>query len=248
MNNNKKETHTNGEGPHEHSIKKTRELVKKPPKAGLFSARLARIGKEFDKGFNFINKYDLAASFFGSARSGLSDRIYQEATKLASLLAKDDFTIITGGGPGIMEAANKGAYEAGGESVGLTIQLPGEQATNKYVKDELSFHYFFSRKVMLSFASEVYIFFPGGFGTMDEFFEMMTLIQTGKDEDILVVLVGEDYWSGLLSWIKETVYEKNGAISKGDMDIYNLVDNADDAYEVIKEEMKKRPDFFSNNK
>lgn len=243
---NKEEKFTNGEGPHEHSVRKVKELADEPPRMGMLSSRLTRIGKEFNRGFKFISKYDLAASFFGSSRYGIQHNMYKEATKLAKLLAEQEFTIITGGGPGIMEAANKGAHEADGESVGLCIQLPTEQITNKYVNDSLSFHYFFSRKVMLSFASEVYVFFPGGFGTMDEFFEMITLIQTGKDEDILVVLVGEHYWGGLLDWIKNTIYEENKAIDEDDMDIYHLVDDAEEAFDLIKREMKKRPKFFSN--
>lgn len=234
------------EGPHEASIRSVKELANKPPLGGMFSTRLARIGREFNQGFKFISKYDLAATFFGSSRYGVKHDMYKEATKLARMLAEKEFTIITGGGPGIMEAANKGAYEAEGESVGLCIKLPTEQVTNKYVKDSLSFHYFFSRKVMLSFASEVYVFFPGGFGTMDEFFEMVTLIQTGKDEDILVVCVGEHYWGGLFDWVKSTVFEENKAISEEDMDIYKLVDSAEEAYDVIKEEMDKRPKFFEN--
>lgn len=235
-----------GEGPHKASINTVEGLKDKPPLAGMFSSRLAKIGREFNQGFKFISKYDLAASIFGSARHGVQHDMYKEATKLAKMLAEEEFTIITGGGPGIMEAANKGAYEADGESVGLCIKLPNEQITNKYVTDSMSFHYFFSRKVMLSFASEVYIFFPGGFGTMDEFFEMITLIQNGKDENILVVLVGEHYWEGLLDWIEKTMHKENETISKEDMDIYNLVDDADEAFDLIKKEMKKRPSFFEN--
>lgn len=242
----KKEHKSRREGPHKVSINTVEGLKDRPPVTGMFSSRLAKIGREFNQGFKFISKYDLAASIFGSARHGVKHDMYKEATKLAKMLAEEEFTIITGGGPGIMEAANKGAYEAGGESVGLCIKLPNEQITNKYVKDSLSFHYFFSRKVMLSFASEVYIFFPGGFGTMDEFFEMITLIQNGKDENILVVLVGEHYWEGLLGWMKKTMYEENKTISKDDMDIYNLVDSADEAFDLIKKEMKRRPSFFEN--
>lgn len=243
-----KEEVKDGESMHPHSIQQVKDLKKKPPRGGLFSKRMMRIGTEFHKGFQFISKYGLAATVFGSARSGLDDKTYKEATKLAGKLADEGFTIITGGGPGIMEAANKGAYEAGGESVGLCIQLPEEQITNEYVTESISFHYFFTRKVMLSFASELYIFFPGGFGTLDEMFEMITLIQTGKDEqDIPVILIGEDHWRPLLDWIENKLYREDKAISKEDMDIYTLVDSADEALEVIKEEMKNKPELFNDH-
>ena len=207
--------------------------------------RVLKITAEFVQGFDFLKKVGLAATFFGSARFGFKDSIYQEATKLAHQLSKAGFAIITGGGPGIMEAANKGAHEAGGASIGLNIQLPREQRINRYVKESRAFEYFFSRKVMLSFASEVYIYFPGGFGTVDEFYEIITLIQTKKIKPIPVILVNKEFWTPLVEWMKKKMFEENHAIRKQDMDIYHLVDNADDALVAIKQltkKMKERPE------
>ncbi len=203
------------------------------------SGRLQKILEEFSQGFHFLRKYDLAASVFGSSRASRQSDSYQEAYQLAFTLSKAGFAIITGGGPGVMEAANKGAFDAGGQSAGLNIRLPQEQRTNSYVKDSVSFRYFFTRKVMLSLASEVYIFFPGGFGTLDEFFEMVMLIQTGKKRLIPVILVNREYWRPLLDWIAETVYQKNRAISEEDMAIYQLVDNAQEAFELIQRLVKR---------
>jgi len=197
--------------------------------------RLFKLMAEFVAGFNILKKYCLAATIFGTARCSFDDDVYKKAKELAARLAKDDFTIISGGGRGVMQAANRGAKEAGGDSVGLNIELPYEQQINEYITDMQSFHYFFIRKVMLSFASEVYIFMPGGFGTMDEFFEIVTLIQTKKIQRIPVILVGKEYWTPLLSWINETLYEKNHAIDKEDMEIYHLVDSVDEAYDKIRE-------------
>ncbi len=196
--------------------------------------RIFKIMAELVDGFEFLKKYGKSATFFGSARCSFDNKIYKETTKLASALSKDGFAIITGGGPGIMEAANKGAYEENGQSVGINIKLPMEQRINKYVKSSEAFHYFFTRKIMLSFASEVYIYFPGGFGTLDEFFEIITLVQTKKIKPVPVVLINKEYWTPLLNWIKQDVYGKNKAIDEKDMNIYKLVDNADEAIEYIR--------------
>jgi len=195
--------------------------------------RMTKIVEEFTKGFNFLKNYGLAATIYGSARLSAESEMYQEAQKLAAALSKEGFAVITGGGPGIMEAANKGAYESGGQSVGINIRLPRDQRINEYVTESEAFYYFFIRKVMLAFASEVYIFFPGGFGTLDEFFEMLMLVQTKKIEPIPIILVGKSYWQPLLTWVEKELYEKNKAISKEDMNLYQLVDNADEAMELI---------------
>lgn len=201
--------------------------------------RMTKIVEEFARGFHFLRNYELAATVFGSARSGLKDKTYKEAYKLGHGLAKEGFAVITGGGPGIMEAANKGAYEAGGQSVGLNIQMKTEQRMNRYVKESEAFYYFFIRKVMLAFASEVYVFFPGGFGTLDELFELIVLIQTKKIEPIPIVLVSKAYWEPLLTWIERELHEKRKAVGKSDMQIYHLVDDADEALELIKKMVVK---------
>lgn len=196
--------------------------------------RIFKIMAEFVTGFEFLRKYDRAVTFFGSARSGLDSKRYQDATKLAHMLAKDGFAVITGGGPGIMEAANKGAFEAGGQSVGLNIKLPFEQRVNKFVKDSESFEYFFSRKVMLSFASHAYIYFPGGYGTLNELFELVELVQTKKIEPIPIVLVGREFWTPLIDWIKTTILNRDQGIDPKDLEILNLVDSAEEAFPLIK--------------
>ena len=197
------------------------------------SWRIFRIMSEFVDGFEILRKYGMAATFFGSARSIAGDDVYKSAEELAAKLAKSGFAIITGGGPGVMEAANVGGFKVGGQSVGLNIKLPMEQVLNPYVTESESFHFFFSRKVMLSFASEVYVYFPGGFGTMDEFFEIVTLIQTKKISPIPVVLYDSDYWNPLLDFFKKTLLKEYKTISKEDLDIFHIVDSVDDAYEYI---------------
>lgn len=200
-----------------------------------FSWRIFRIMAEFVEGFQFITDFKKAVGIFGSTRAKEKDHYYQEARRLAKLLAKKGFAIITGGGPGIMEAANRGAHEAGGESVGINIQLPIGQRMNDYVKSPIGFHYFFTRKVMFSFACQIYIFFPGGFGTLDEFFEIVTLVQTKKlPKPVLTIAVGKEYWTPLFNWLKEELYQKRDAINKKDLSIFQLVDSAKEAFEIIK--------------
>ncbi|MEA3323447.1 MAG: TIGR00730 family Rossman fold protein [Patescibacteria group bacterium] len=210
--------------------------------ASGLSWRILKIQSEFVKGHDFLSKFDKAASIFGSARMGFDNKVYQEAEKLAYKLAKKDFAVFTGGGPGIMEAANKGAHEAEGRSVGININLPHHKITerkNSYITDSESFDFFFSRKVILSFASQVYIFFPGGFGTLDEFFEMVTLIQTKKTRPVPIILVNKEYWGPLLDWIRGVVWGKNRAIAEEDMDLFHLVDTAEEACDLIDSCMEK---------
>ena len=194
--------------------------------------RVFRIMAEFVDGFELLRKYGLAASFFGTARCHLDDEIYKQSEDLAARLAKAGFTIITGGASGVMEAANKGAHSADGQSVGLNIRLPNEQGNNQYLSDHAEFHHFFVRKVMLSFASEVYIFFPGGFGTLDEFFEILTLVQTKKIKSVPIILMGKEYWEPLLGFIETTLYTRFNSIDKEDMKIYHLANSVEEAYEL----------------
>lgn len=209
-------------------------------RGGFSSRRLIKIMNEFVNGYKFIRHYKKAVSIFGSARNSLDKGVYKDAHKLGYELAKAGFAVITGGGPGIMQAANEGALKFGGESVGLNIQLPSEQRINPYVNESTSFHYFFTRKVMLASVSQVYIFFPGGFGTMDELFEMLTLIQTKKVAPIKVILVNKKFWTPLMSWFEKTIYSHNHAISKSDLNLFHVVKDANEAMALVTKMMKKK--------
>lgn len=198
------------------------------------SWQIFKIMSEFVDGFEKLAKIGPCVSIFGSARTPDENKYYEMTVEIARLLAEKGYGVISGGGPGIMEAANKGAYNAGGKSVGLNIDLPFEQFHNKYIDRDklLEFNYFFVRKVMFMKYSQGYIVMPGGFGTMDELFEAITLIQTGKIARFPIVLVGTTYWSGLIAWIKNTMLtEKN--ISEEDLNLYRLVDTAEEAVEHI---------------
>ncbi len=197
------------------------------------SWRTFRIMSEFVSGFDILRKYSTAATFFGSARLTPQEPAYKAAELLASKLAKKGFAVITGGGPGIMEAANVGAFKVGGKSVGLNIQLPMEQKLNPYVTESETFHFFFSRKVMLSFASEVYVYFPGGFGTLDELMEIVTLIQTKKISKIPVVLYGKEFWNPFMQYLEKTMLKEYKTIDREDMELFHIVDTVEDAYDYI---------------
>jgi hypothetical protein len=190
---------------------------------------------ELSKGYELIKKYPRTVSILGSARFKEGSPYYEQARSLGNRIVKDLlYGVVTGGGPGIMEAANRGAYEAGGVSLGFTIKLPAEQGTNKYVTDFVEFEYFFTRKTLLFFAAEAYIYFPGGFGTFDEFFEIVTLIQTKKISKAPVILVGKKFWEPLLKLVAEKLLEENHTIDEVDMSIYKLVDSEDEIIEIIK--------------
>lgn len=202
--------------------------------------RIFRILAEFINGFEFLAPLKKEVTFFGSARFNQKNQHYQQARDLASMLGGAGFSIITGGGPGIMEAANQGAYEAGAESIGINIQLPFEQRTNPYVKRSEGFHYFFVRKVILSISAQAYIFFPGGLGTLDEFFEIITLIQTRKMEPVPVVLIGKDFFAPLIEWLRTVVLAQHQCISKEDLEIFHLVDTVQEAFELVNASHEKR--------
>jgi len=198
------------------------------------SWQIFKIMSEFVDGFEKLAKIGPCVSIFGSARTPQDHPSYLMTVEIARLLAEKGYGVISGGGPGIMEAANKGAYEAGGKSVGLNIELPFEQFHNRYIDRDklLEFNYFFVRKVMFMKYSQGYIVMPGGFGTMDELFEAITLIQTGKIARFPIVLVGTAYWSGLIGWIKDTMLSA-GNISDEDLNLYRLVDTPEEAAEHI---------------
>ncbi|MDQ3691153.1 MAG: TIGR00730 family Rossman fold protein [Chloroflexota bacterium] len=194
--------------------------------------RTLRIMGEFVEGFDALANVGPAISIFGSARIGRRNRYYGAARRLASALVNQGFAIITGGGPGIMEAANRGARDAGGVSIGANIELPFEQGLNEYVDLGMEFRYFFVRKVMFVKYAEGFVIFPGGFGTLDELFEALTLIQTGKVEHFPVVLYGKDYWEGMMQWIRDKpLYEEK--VSPEDLDLLTITSDIDEACEAM---------------
>jgi len=195
--------------------------------------RIFQIMAEFVEGFEKMPEVYPAVTIFGSARIKSEDTNYQATVKLSQLLVKNGFNVISGGGPGIMEAANKGAAEAGGKSAGLHIQLPNEQESNKYSNITLEFRYFFIRKVMFIKYAVAYIIMPGGFGTMDELFEAITLIQTQRIRRFPVILIGSEFWGGLIEWMKKIMVQKK-TISSSDLELLTVVDTAEEAIEIIK--------------
>jgi hypothetical protein len=207
------------------------------------SWQIFKIMAEFVQGFEVLSRIGPCISIFGSARTQPDHKYYELTVEIAQKLSKEGFGIITGGGPGIMEAGNKGATLAGGKSVGLNIVLPFEQEGNKYVSKETSidFDYFFVRKVMFTKYSQGFIMMPGGWGTLDEFFEVATLIQTQKFLKIPMICVGRDYWCGLFDWMRTIMLEKESNISPGDLELIKIFDTADEVVEYIAE-------FYTHNK
>lgn len=204
------------------------------------SWQIFKVMSEFVEGFEKLNKIGPCISIFGSARTQPGDRYYEMAVELSKKLSDEGYGVITGGGPGIMEAANKGAYENGGKSVGLNIDLPFEQEHNEYIDPDklLTFKYFFCRKVMFVKYAQAFVLFPGGFGTMDEFFECLTLIQTRKIDRFPIICIGKDYWEGLLSWMSGVMLKKFNNIHAEDLQLISLVETVDEAMEVIREYYK----------
>ncbi|MBA2775162.1 MAG: TIGR00730 family Rossman fold protein [Chloroflexia bacterium] len=217
-----------------------RELLSWTPEARAEAAafthsdqwRVLRIFSEFVEGFDSLAEIGPAVSIFGSARTGADDPMYQAAERVAGLIAQAGLTVITGGGPGIMEASNKGAAEMDGISVGANIELPFEQGSNPYVTLDLTFRYFFVRKTMFAKYANGFVFFPGGFGTLDEMFEIFTLIQTGKLDPMPVVLYGSSYWRGMLDWMTSTMLDE-GKISPRDLDLFSLNDDPEETARIL---------------
>ena len=197
--------------------------------------RIFRIIAEFVEGCEFLSKLQREVTFFGSARAPAGSRYYKAAEELGRLCAKAGLTVITGGGPGVMEAGNKGAFEGGGESIGLDIELPTEQRRNNFVTRAIGFHYFFTRKVMLSASAQAYVFFPGGFGTLDEATEMLALVQTGKiPKDVPCIFIGRSFWTPFVDWARKTLLQENKFINQDDLNRILLVDTPKEAFEIIK--------------
>ena len=198
---------------------------------------LFKIMGEFVEGFEKMGLHNPCISIFGSARTPSTHPNYKLASEIAQRIVNLGFGVITGGGPGIMEAANKGAQEAGGASVGLTIDLPSEENHNNYIdKDRMiNFDYFFVRKVMFVKYAQAFIVLPGGFGTLDELMEAITLIQTSKIKKIPIILVGTSFWSGLIDWLKQTLLAQNNTISEADLDLFSCVDTADEVIDLLKQ-------------
>ncbi|MGH3330753.1 MAG: TIGR00730 family Rossman fold protein [Nocardioidaceae bacterium] len=201
--------------------------------------RVLRIQSEFIEGFGALAELGPAISVFGSARTQPDDPMYALAEQLGRELSDAGFAVITGGGPGVMEAANKGASESGGVSVGLGIELPFEAGLNRWVDIGVNFRYFFARKMMFVKYAQGFVVLPGGFGTFDELFEALTLVQTQKVTSFPIVLVGTDYWQGLVDWVTKTVLE-DGKISKSDLDMFRLTDDIDEAVDVMVEAARHR--------
>ena len=210
-------------------------LLQRPTRPDFLDSdpwRSLRILSEFVEGFDAMANVGPAITVFGSARTKADDPVYELARRIGYRLAKAGYAVITGGGPGAMEAANRGCREGGGLSVGCNIELPMEQGLNPYVDLGIEFRYFFARKVMFVKYADAFVIFPGGYGTLDELFEALTLIQTHKVQDFPVVLIGSDYWTGMLDWIKGSLLEE-AAINQADVDLLRLTDDPKEAVRII---------------
>ncbi len=202
--------------------------------------RIFRYLSEFVESFDLLGDVGPAVTMFGSARTKPSNPFYKLARRTAELTSKAGYAVITGGGPGIMEAANRGAFEAGGKSVGLNISLPQEQEANPYQNLSMNFHYFFARKVTFIKYAMAIVCFPGGFGTMDEFFESMTLMQTLKVDRYPLILMGSEFWKDMLNWLEDKMLEQYSHISKSDMNLFTLTDDPAEAVQIIEDYHRTR--------
>jgi uncharacterized protein (TIGR00730 family) len=206
--------------------------------------QVLRIQGEFIKGFDQLSEIGPCVSIFGSARTKPDNPYYKNAVELSKLCVKNGYGVITGGGPGIMEAGNKGAHKSKEGSVGLKIQLPFEAEANKYIDELVDCRYFFTRKVFFLKYSQAFCAMPGGWGTLDELFEVLTLIQTGHMRKVPVVLVGKAYWSGMMDWITETMFKEEGNISEKDFDLFTVVDTPQEAMDYILERLEAEETNF----
>ncbi len=197
--------------------------------------KLKMVQDEFHQGLDTVSKFNPSVTFYGSTHLREDSIYYKKVRDLTYRISTElGYSILSGGGPGIMEAANRGAFEAGGKSVGLTINLPSEQLTNPYVTDEIPFHFFFTRQETMSYTTEACVFCPGGFGTLNELFEILTLQQTNKIGKVPVILFCSDFWNPIQKMIKEVLLEKYHTINKGDMDLYVIKDDENEILEIIK--------------
>ncbi len=209
--------------------------IKKDIHAGEIREHVEHIQYEFQEGFKFIRKYPKSVTFFGSSQISKNSPIYEKCVKLASYISKEtSYAIMTGGGPGVMEAINKGAFEAGGKSLGFNISLPHSHEINDYMTDSIKFSYFFTRKAMMTFTAEAYVFLPGGFGTFDELFGILTLIQTGKIPHVPVILFDSSYWNDVLALLKNTMLDKFHTIREKDLKIFRISDSPEEVVHIIK--------------
>lgn len=195
--------------------------------------RLGSVDDELQAGYNVVRKFHKTVTIFGSARTPVADEYYSAARSLGSKLAEKEYAIITGGGHGIMEAANKGAFEAGGDSIGFNIALPHEQTLNEYTTESLSFSHFSPRKIAMTLYADAYVYFPGGFGTMDEMMEILTLMQTGKTAKAPIILYGKKFWVPFDAWVKKLMLEEEHDISPGDEKLYTITDDIDEIVSMV---------------
>lgn len=217
------------------SLEEIKQACSITEQGDINAQRVCRINEEISQGLQLISNYPKKVSIFGSLKFKEGHPDYERARNLAKRLASElDYTIVTGGASGIMEAANRGAREGGGQSVGVTIRLPHEQKTNPYVTQEIPCYYFFTRKVLLSFASRMYIYFPGGFGTMDEFYEILTLVQTAKIQKVPIVCVGAYFWETLNNHMHHGLMLPAGTIDDTDMSLYTITDDEDTIIEIAR--------------
>lgn len=197
--------------------------------------RIFRIMAEFVDSFQIMSQIGPAVTIFGSARTKSNDKYYRAAVEIAKGLAKHNLAVVTGGGPGIMEAANRGATQAGGKSVGLNIELPEEQEGNRFANVPIHFHYFFARKVSFVKYSLGFVYMPGGFGTLDEFFEVMTLVQTERIPQFPLILFGRNHWEGLVQWMKRELLQRNKFIHREDLELFKVTDDVEEVIQIIRD-------------